>query len=197
MPCLKNGGIRCTIIGNEYYFEPSCSAAHHLQQRLKPKLGDVRSAVDDDFIQLAISRTVILLSQQSGEAPCFSWTCCMSLILHLMSTFKSKSKLAIRKDDDPWPGYLLSYESKNRNTETHNLAMSRCSATSRKNSNEEEILQVLGKLLHSVFHSSILPFSLSFLWLTEKWLLPGCTEEADAAAEKRRNHKKEICWLTD
>jgi hypothetical protein len=63
VPCLKNGGIRFTIIGNEYYFEPSCSAAHHLQQRLKAKLGDVRSAVDDDFIQLAISRTVIFLSQ--------------------------------------------------------------------------------------------------------------------------------------
>ncbi|CAM6046357.1 unnamed protein product [Sphagnum compactum] len=70
--CLKNGGIRFTIIGNKYYFEPSSSAAHHLQQRLKAKLGDVRSAMDDVFIQLAISRTVIFLSQQSGEALCFS-----------------------------------------------------------------------------------------------------------------------------
>jgi hypothetical protein len=72
MPCLKNGSIRFTIIRNKYYFEPSSSAAHHLQQRLEAKLGDVRSAVDDDFIQLAISRTVIFRSQQSGEALCFS-----------------------------------------------------------------------------------------------------------------------------
>lgn len=65
VPCLRNGGIRFTIIGNKYYFEPSSSAAHHLQQRLKAKLGDVRSAVDDDFIQLAISRRQLYSSLNS------------------------------------------------------------------------------------------------------------------------------------